>query len=301
LFTEIFANEKTLIEQRLSQLITEHPSLPYADLFTAARYSLLPSAKRIRPLLLLATLQAFGLPAEIGIDPACSIEMIHTYSLIHDDLPCMDNDDYRRGQPSLHKAFSESHALLTGDFLLTYAFEVLSQAPKLSDRQKIALVQTLAEYAGSNGMIGGQVIDLLSESQTIDWPTLELMHDLKTASLITASLEFGAIIADVSSDDRAILQSMGKKIGIAFQIIDDLLDVTSSFSEMGKLAGSDEHNKKATATSILGILPSCNKIKDLCSEIEKELKLLSRPAPILSSLIKQLTHFRLLKPQHPKS
>jgi geranylgeranyl diphosphate synthase type II len=279
---------KDLIEKRLDQLIAETPSLPYAHLFSAARYSLLSSAKRIRPLLLFATLETYQIPIEQGIDPACAIEMVHTYSLIHDDLPCMDNDDYRRGKPTLHKVFPESHALLTGDFLLTHAFEILCRTSHLTDGQKVSLVQTLSKHAGSHGMIGGQVIDLVAENKTIDWPTLELMHFCKTACLIIAALDCGAIIANAPLKDRSILQSVGKKMGIAFQIIDDLLDVTGSFSEMGKLAGSDEHKKKATSISVLGLQGSKEKAEELYAQAEKELGTLSQPAPHLSSLFKQL-------------
>ncbi len=281
---------KDLIEKRLNQLIAENPSLPYAHLFSAARYSLLSSAKRIRPLLLCATLETYQVPVAIGIDPACAIEMIHTYSLIHDDLPCMDNDDYRRGKLALHKVFPESHALLTGDFLLTHAFEILCRSPHLTDGQKVALVQTLSKHAGSHGMIGGQVIDLFSENKAIDWPTLELMHYCKTACLIIASLDCGAIIANAPKEDRSILQSVGKKMGIAFQIVDDLLDVTGSFSEMGKLTRSDEHKKKATSISVLGIQASKDRAKELHIQAERELSTLSHPPLLLSSLFQLLIH-----------
>ena len=216
--------------------------------------------------------------------------MVHTYSLIHDDLPCMDDDDFRRGKPTLHKVFPESHALLTGDFLLTHAFEILCQSPALSDKQKVALVQTLSQHAGGHGMIGGQVIDLLSENKNIDWPTLELMHYCKTASLIIASLDCGAIIADISPQDRALLQSVGKKMGIAFQIVDDLLDVTGSFSEMGKLSGSDAYKKKATSVSILGIESSRAKSEELYKQAKEDLTSLSQPAPLLFSLFDSLIH-----------
>lgn len=281
---------KNLIETRLDQLIAENPDLPYTHLFTAARYSLLSSAKRIRPLLLLATLETYQVPVVLGIDPACAIEMVHTYSLIHDDLPCMDNDDFRRGKPTLHKVFAESHAILTGDFLLTHAFEILCKSAELTDGQKVALVQTLSKHAGSHGMIGGQVIDLIAENKTIDLPTLELMHYCKTACLIIASLDCGAIIAHAPLSDRTILQSVGKKMGIAFQIIDDLLDVSGCFSEMGKLTGSDAHKKKATSVSILGIQASKETAEELYTQAINELETLSRPAPYLDSLFKQLVH-----------
>ena len=279
---------KTLIENRLDELIAEMPTLPYSHLFTAARYSLLSSAKRIRPLLLLATLRTFEIPIEAGIDPACAIEMIHTYSLIHDDLPSMDNDDYRRGRPTLHKVYPESHAILTGDFLLTHAFGIICKAPHLSDGQKVALIETISHHAGSHGMIGGQVIDLLSENRSIDWSTLEMMHYCKTACLMVAALDCGAIIANASAQDRQLLRSAGKKMGIAFQIVDDLLDVTGHFSQMGKLAGSDAHKQKSTAVSVLGISASQQKAKELYSEAEKDLFSLTQPAPLLSSLFQLL-------------
>ena len=279
---------KELIEIRLDQLLPEHPHLPYHPLFTAARYSLLLPAKRIRPLLVLATLQTYGISSDLGIDPACAIEMIHTYSLIHDDLPCMDDDDFRRGKPSLHKVVGESYALLAGDYLLTYAFDVLSQSPTLPDYQKIALIKTLSQYAGGHGMIGGQVIDLRSEKQTIDWETLELMHTCKTAALITAALDFGTIIAEAPPSDRTLLQSIGKKIGIAFQIIDDLLDVTGTLDTMGKLSGSDAHKHKATSISILGIPKSEQLAQELFEQALQELSQLSRPAPLLLALFQQL-------------
>lgn len=281
---------KSLIEKRLDQLIAEKPMLPYAHLFTAARYSLLSSAKRIRPLLLFATLQSYGIEMEIGIDPACAIEMIHTYSLIHDDLPCMDNDDFRRGKPTLHKVYPESHALLTGDFLLTHAFEVICQSPSLTDNQKVALVQTLSRHAGGDGMIGGQVVDLLSENQEIDWSTLELMHYCKTACLIIAALDSGAIIAQAPNEDRKLLQSAGKKMGIAFQIIDDLLDVTGSFANLGKMTGADAQKKKATAVCLLGLQGCKDKAEELFSCAKQDLMALSRPTPLLLSLFEMLIH-----------
>ncbi len=283
-------SEKKLLETRLDQLTLERPDLPYAHLFMAARYSLLSSAKRVRPLLVLATLKTYGTPLEWGIDPACAIEMVHTYSLIHDDLPCMDDDDFRRGKPTLHKVYEESHALLTGDYLLTRAFEVLSESPHLSDTQKVALIQTLSRNAGSHGMIGGQVIDLMSENTAIDWKTLELMHYYKTACLIITALDFGAIIANAPAQDRTLLQSIGEKIGIAFQIVDDLLDVTGTFETMGKLTGADAHKKKSTAISVLGLEQSRALAEDLYSQAENELSLLSQPAPLLLNLLQRLVH-----------
>lgn len=272
-----------LIESTLEALLLEYPQLPHHLLFESARYSLLSSGKRLRPLLTLATVQAFELPIEKALIPASALELIHTYSLIHDDLPCMDNDDWRRGKPSLHRAYPEGHALLTGDYLLTYAFELLSDAPLLSAEQKVALIQLLSKNAGGQGMIGGQVLDLISEGKAIDWPTLELMYMNKTAALITTALEFGAIIVEASSEDRAHLRTLGNHLGLAFQIIDDLLEEESPES-------SDQKKKKATAVTLLGRDKAKERAHSLSLAAHTSLASLSRPAPLLAHLTELLTH-----------
>lgn len=287
---DFLEKSRTHITDRLNTLTQFDPLCPYASLFEATRYSLLSTGKRMRPQLLLATLHLYDMPLEQGMDAACAIEMIHTYSLIHDDLPCMDNDDFRRGKPTLHLAFSESTALLAGDFLLTYAFEVICQSDSLSAEQKVALIATFSHNAGAHGMIGGQVIDLASESMQISAATLEQMHEGKTAKLIIAALVAGAIIANAPTTDRDLLTLIGKKIGIAFQIADDILDVTGQFEQMGKLAGADAKKNKATAVSILGLGPSQALMKQLHVETQQIIQQLSRPAPLLSALINNLIH-----------
>ena len=187
-----------LIEDRLHALIPPHSDFLYAALFDSARYSLFSGGKRLRPLLALASAHTFDSSLEKALDPACALECIHTYSLIHDDLPCMDNDDMRRGKPTLHRAFPEWHALLTGDYLATFAFEIIAKSPALSDAEKIDLISVLANRAGAHGMIGGQMIDLLSQGVQVDKEMLHQMHAHKTACLISASLEFGAIVANAS-------------------------------------------------------------------------------------------------------
>ena len=167
---------RSLIESRLRHLIPAIDA-PHALLFEAARYSLLSSAKRLRPLLVLSVLEDFDKPVEWGLDPACALEMVHTYSLIHDDLPCMDNDDLRRGKPTLHKIYGQGQAVLTGDYLLTHSFHVITTAPHLNPATKIELIKLLSERAGGNGMIGGQVVDLLSEGKKIDRDTLNFMYE----------------------------------------------------------------------------------------------------------------------------
>lgn len=200
-----------LFDQTLEELFPAHRG----SLFEAARYSL-SGGKRLRPRLTLALLETFSQPIEKGLYPAAALEMIHTYSLIHDDLPCMDNDDERRGKPTLHKAYSESHAVLTGDFLLTFAFETLAKAPYLNPTEKIELIACLTQRSGADGMIGGQVLDL---SGPIDNP--EEMYLKKTGALICCALEFGGIL---SNADLVPLQKIGSHLGVAFQLIDDLLD-----------------------------------------------------------------------------
>ncbi len=236
----------SLINDHLEKLLPPSEG-PHAPLFEAARYSLLLPGKRLRPQLLLQVLEAYGIPVEEGLDAAAALEMIHTYSLIHDDLPCMDDDDLRRGKPSLHKVYDEGQAVLAGDFLLTYAFEVLakSSAPR-------EVITIFARAAGGHGMIGGQVIDLLSEGKEIDWDTLKQMYLGKTAALFSAALEAGAVIAGASLEDQAALKEAGDYYGIAFQIRDDILDETGTEEAMGKPVGSDTANRKATALTLFG-------------------------------------------------
>lgn len=247
-----FAEKSALIEKHLDQLVPEQ-TVPYNALYQAARYSLLGGGKRLRPLLVLATAEMLGVKDLQALSAACALELIHTYSLIHDDLPCMDNDDFRRGKPSLHKKYSEGHAVLTGDFLLTHAFEIVVTDSWLSSEQKVQLVHTLATQSGGPGMIGGQLMDIQAEGKKIDLETLQTIHHYKTGALITASITCGAIIAEASSRDLEHLQKFGNDIGLAFQIIDDVLDVTASNEKHGKAVASDFTNNKSTYVSLLGL------------------------------------------------
>ena len=287
-----FNDAREKIDAQLNQIVSVSTELPYASLFASARYSLSSPGKRLRPLLVLATAATYGADLDRSLMPACAIEMVHTYSLIHDDLPCMDDDDLRRGQPTLHKMVPEWHALLTGDFLLTHAFEILSDAPGLSSDQKVALVRSLASHAGAHGMIGGQMIDLLCVGQMIDWEVLEQMHVGKTAGLIVASLEFGGIIARAPPNDLQLLKKTGRAIGVAFQLIDDLLDYTGSEEELGKPIGSDKEKSKATAIPLLGIARTQEKALMLLEGAEENLNSLSRPAPLIKTLLEQMVNRR---------
>lgn len=221
----------------------------------AMNYSLRNGGKRIRPILVLEFCRVLSGNVEAALDLACAVEMIHTYSLIHDDLPCMDDDDFRRGQPSCHKEFGEEYALLAGDGLLTLAFETaLKGGEGIKPENKIKAVRTLAELAGIRGMVGGQVIDLQSEGTS---PTIDKLHSidrLKTGALIKASVLLGCYAANIT-DDKVISSAVeyAECIGLAFQIVDDILDITSDSETLGKPVGSDVKNDKITYVSLMGI------------------------------------------------
>ena len=204
----------------------------------AARYSLLAGGKRVRAVLCMAACELLGGEASQAAQLACAVEMLHCYSLIHDDLPCMDNDDYRRGKPSCHKAFGEATALLAGDLLLTEAFEVIAAA--------------LAHGAGSAGMVLGQELDLRYESQPVGEETLRLVHRNKTGALINAAIQMGAAAAEGGEEDCRRLEQFAYDLGLVFQIVDDVLDVTSTSEELGKPVGSDAENNKTTFSTLYG-------------------------------------------------
>lgn len=245
-------NARCSINKRLTELVPASEAL-YKTLFSATRYSLNAPGKRLRPLLTLAVVNTFADSFDHALTPAAALEMIHTYSLIHDDLPCMDNDDFRRGLPTLHKVYPEAIALLAGDFLLTRAFEVIANCEEISSPQKLQLITILSSCAGGDGMIGGQVLDIESEKTEIDLPTLECLHSKKTGALLAASAAFGGILANVSNETQSLLYDYGLQFGLAFQIADDLLDVTHSMAKHGRAHSSDVANNKSTYVSILGL------------------------------------------------
>ena len=252
LFAKKLKTKQKIINKNLEKLVTESDVI-YKDLFKAARYSLLAPGKRVRPIITLVTTEMFGVDPLLALNPACALEMVHTSSLILDDLPCMDNDSLRRGIPTLHKVFPESYALLAGDFLLTYSFEILATSPNLSADQKNKLVISLSRRAGGNGLVGGQVIDLNFEGKGIDIETLKLMHGKKTSELFMAALEFSGIVADTSEENLQLLRNLGFELGLSFQIVDDILDNTKKEKTLGKTKGSDIAKNKSTYTSLLGL------------------------------------------------
>ena len=257
----------------------------------AMAYSLMNGGKRVRPTLLFSVLEGYGMDARIGYPCACAIEMIHTYSLVHDDLPAMDNDDLRRGKPSCHKAYDEATAILAGDGLLTKAFEVALDS-ECSAEQKVALVKALSWYAGIDGMIYGQTLDLQSENDPN--PTLALLQEIdhyKTSKLLTLPLVCGCILAN-KFDDVEHFRKIGLVLGLEFQMQDDILDVTSTAEVLGKPIHSDEKNNKVTYVSLVGAPAAASRVKELSDHAVELLDDLDRKNGFLDLLVESLVSRR---------
>ncbi len=247
-----FEEDRVAVDAALDRLLPSETTQP-SSIHEAMRYSVFAGGKRIRPILCLETARIFAADVTPALHPACAIEFIHTYSLIHDDLPALDNDDLRRGKPTCHKKFSEATAILAGDALLTLAFEAISAAPVDATRG-IAIVTEVATAAGTvKGMVGGQVADLEAEGKRIAPEMLEFIHRSKTAALIRASVTAGALCAGASAEDVARLRRFGESIGWAFQVTDDILDVEESSAALGKTAGKDVAQQKATYPAVYGL------------------------------------------------
>ena len=256
-----------LIEKELSKrLYTVENGQDYVR--DAMSYSLSNGGKRIRPILVLEFCRLCGGNINDAVNFACAVEMIHTYSLIHDDLPCMDNDDFRRGKPSCHKAFGEEYALLAGDGLLTLAFETaVLDGNSVLPENKIRAVRTLANLAGIAGMVGGQVLDLQAEKTVPDYDKIKTIDSLKTGALIRAAVLLGCYAANVTDENKLkAAEKYARCIGLAFQIVDDVLDVTSDTQTLGKPVGSDIKNEKVTYVSLLGIEKSKQTVAQLTNE-----------------------------------
>lgn len=254
----------------------------------AMTYSLMNGGKRIRPLILFSLLKDYGFKEQLGYPCGCAIEMIHTYSLIHDDLPCMDDDDLRRGKPSCHKAYDEATAVLAGDALLTRAFQVVLES-QCSSEKKCALVSKLSEYAGIDGMIYGQDLDMKAETLTdAHFEDLQEIEVYKTAKLLTLPMVCAAILAD-KEQDIPVLKEIGVHLGIQFQVQDDILDVTSSATALGK-STSDTKNNKLTAVSLLGLEESQNLVAKLDQQIQSLLNDLSTSTSSFQKILDFLIH-----------
>ena len=259
----------------------------YGKLGEAMQYALLDGGKRLRPILVLAACEAVGGKAEAAYPAACAIEMIHTYSLVHDDLPAMDDDDLRRGRPTTHKKYDEATAILVGDALLTQAFTLLTD-PKagvpLSDKTRAELVLVLSRAAGWQGMVGGQALDMAAEKREISLKELRALHAAKTGALLCASLSLGAIVGGAKPAQRKALERYGLDIGLAFQVVDDILDVTADTATLGKPAGSDQGHDKSTFPKLLGLEKSRKEATRLIGAAKKELTSFGKRAEPLAAL-----------------
>ncbi|MDN5344259.1 MAG: geranylgeranyl diphosphate synthase, type [Clostridia bacterium] len=262
------AARRQMVQAALEESLPAEDSYPPA-IHRAMRYSLFAGGKRLRPILVLAAGEAVGSPVEPLLPAACAVELIHTYSLIHDDLPAMDNDDYRRGRLTCHKVFGEAIALLAGDALLTRAFAVLSQdQPGLNPARTLQAIAELAAAAGSQGLIGGQVVDMEAEGKPATLEVVNYIHAHKTGSLIRACLRLGGILGGGNEEQLAVLTRYGEALGLAFQITDDILDVVGDFQSMGKKGGVDAARGKATYPACLGLEVARRLARELCLEAQ---------------------------------
>ncbi len=275
-----------LSQQRQSEFSEHADASLDATLYEAMAYCLLNGGKRVRATLVYASAEAVNNNCSVeALDYiAASLECLHAYSLVHDDLPAMDDDDLRRGQPTCHKAYDEATAILTGDALQCLAFELLADCPGLEAQQRIALVKTLAAAAGTRGMVGGQFIDLRMERHTPALELLEAIHSLKTGALIRAAITMGAIAAGANSEQLQALDRYGQTIGLAFQVKDDLLDIEGSTEILGKQQGSDISNSKMTYPSLLGLDGTRDKLQQLLEHAQQSLQSFGNDAMQLQQL-----------------
>lgn len=266
-------DKKEIVDAALDRYLPNRPELKGegtfpASLYKAIRYSLFAGGKRIRPILSMAAFEAVGGKGERILPFACALEMIHTYSLIHDDLPAMDNDDYRRGKPTCHHVFGEALGILAGDALLTEAFRLMAnqtihEVPKYDGALVLNIIHEVAQAAGMLGMVGGQALDIESEGKEIDFPTLQYIHTHKTGSIILVSVRLGAKLGGGSEEALKALTRYGEGIGLAFQIADDILNIEGEMAQLGKKTGSDLIRRKATYPALLGIEESKRRAKEL--------------------------------------
>jgi geranylgeranyl diphosphate synthase type II len=261
-------------------------SAPPVTIHQAMRYSVLAPGKRLRPILVLAGAEAVGGRAETVLDTACALELIHAYSLIHDDLPAMDDDDYRRGRLTSHKVFGEAMAILAGDALLTLAFRLIAtNAARVATPAIVGtVIAEVADAAGTDGMVGGQVVDIESEGKAIAPEMLDYIHLHKTAALIRAALRVGAQLAGGGAEQVEAISRAGQALGLAFQIVDDILDVEGNLAELGKSAGSDERKQKATYPSLHGLPASKQRARELVEETKRLLTPLGPAAEPIRAL-----------------
>ena len=262
-------NRRAMVDAALDRVLPPETAAP-PRIHEAMRYSVLAPGKRLRPILVIAGAEAVGGHAEAVLDTACALELIHAYSLIHDDLPAMDDDDYRRGRLTNHKVFGEAMAILAGDALLTLAFRLVAEnAARVAPGAVGMVVAEVADAAGTDGMVGGQVVDIESEGKVISGEMLDYIHLHKTAALIRVALRVGAVLAGGREEVVDAISRAGEALGLAFQIVDDILDVEGNLAELGKTAGSDERKQKATYPSLHGLPASKARARDLIEETKR--------------------------------
>jgi geranylgeranyl diphosphate synthase, type II len=259
-------------------------SVPPATIHKAMRYSLFAGGKRLRPILCLAAAEACGGKSKSALPHACAVECIHTYSLIHDDLPSMDNDDLRRGRPTCHKVFGDAIAILAGDALLTIAFEIATRAAPVPRYKLRDVFHEITKAAGSRKLIAGQVADLEAEGQRITRAQLRSIHENKTAALLTTSIRLGAMSANATAKQLAAVTAFGRALGLAFQVIDDILDVTQTSDKLGKSAGKDVAAQKATYPAVIGLEKSRTEARRLTRRAHEALESLGENAVVLRAL-----------------
>jgi len=278
-------NKNQQIKVALEEIL--HDSQPSEPIVEAMKYSLMAGGKRIRPVLCLAAAEAVGGKPQAVLPAACALEMVHTYSLIHDDLPAMDNDDLRRGKPTCHVAFDEATAILAGDALLTLAFEVLSSVQFTGENRAsgwLKIIHIISTAAGYRGMIRGQMLDMAAEGQHLTIDELKSMHALKTGALIEASLLCGALLADARKRQVEILKTYARNIGLAFQVTDDILNVEGNPKIMGKAVGTDKLREKSTYPALLGLETSRQFAENLVNEALQALEVFDKKADPLRAL-----------------
>jgi len=275
------------IDDALDRFLPKETELPHS-LHKAMRYSVFAGGKRVRPILMLAACQAVGGDTERAIPAACAMEMIHTYSLIHDDLPAMDDDDFRRGNPTNHKVFGEAIAILAGDALLTEAFKLTSDpryAHDCAPAARLAVIHEIATCAGSYGMVGGQVVDMESEGKPdIDLPIVQYIHTHKTGALIKASVVAGALLGGAEGQKLSAITRYGEAAGLAFQIADDILDIEGTTEEIGKDAGSDQARGKATYPAVMGLAAAKEEARAMMDEALRSLEIFGSEADPLREI-----------------
>jgi geranylgeranyl diphosphate synthase type II len=282
-FSHYWSSRQKKVEAALNAFLPPASTKP-ATIHRAMRYSIFAGGKRLRPILCLATAEVLGAKPEPALPLACAVECIHTYSLIHDDLPCMDNDDFRRGKPTSHKVFGEGMAVLAGDALLTIAFEMAASCEGWPRYSRADVVLELAQAAGSRALIAGQVADTEGEGKKIEPAELRFIHDNKTAALIAASIRLGAMSANATPKQLAGLTDFGRSLGLAFQVIDDILDVTQTSEKLGKSAGKDLTAQKATYPALLGLEKAKKEADRLTARARAALKPFGRHGAPLAAI-----------------